>query len=352
MDTSRFLTVLRAAVLLAPLPMTACGGGGGGPAPVVSTSIPPVAPSLYQVAPRASLGSNTAVLATGNTALANMPVGTVLPLRQSILDVSPGSVTPFGNGGVTLTNFGNGGGTLTYKGSQTVNGVTGPAFDLNIPSLAVAVTLLPDGTGGPCCGYTDVNGKPVDVLNYTLTGQWNAVNDGTVCGICTSMGVTGFQTPSGNVPTSGQASYLGNGASPNARGSVSGMIYTPGSAGSGTQTATVSGSASSFSINFGSGQVTGTLSGLKATPLSNGVAGTPQDWNQINITGSLSGAVLGGSTSTPTQPLGSLGFGVGATGNIDGALYGPNAEELGAVWSLHDPKTLNTAFGVVAATKQ
>ena len=340
MGNSFFLTVFRIAAMLASLLTAACGGGGGGPAPAISTT--PLPSPMYKPAPRATLGSNTAVLATGNMTLANMPVGTVLPLRQSILDVAPGSVTPFGMGG----------GTLTYKGAQTVNGVTGPVFDLNIPSLAVAVTLLPDGTGGPCCGYNDVNGKPVDVLNYTLTGQWNAVNDGTVCGICTSMGVTGFQTPDGNVPTSGQASYLGNGASPNARGSVSGVIYTPGSAGSGTQTATVSGAASSFSVNFANGQVTGTLSGLKATPLSNGVAGTPQDWNQINITGSLAGAVLGGSTSTPAQPSGSLGFGVGATGNIDGALYGPNAQELGAVWSLQDPKTANTAFGVVAATKQ
>ena len=338
-----FGPLLRIAAIQVPAfwTLAACGGGGG-PAPLASTTIPPV-PTMYQLAPMAALGTNTAVLATGNTTLANMPVGTVLPLRQSIMNVTPNAAFAFANNNAAA------GGTLTYKGSQTVNGVTGPVFDLNIPILAVAVTLLPDGTGGPCCGYNDVNGKPVDVLNYTLTGQWNAVNDGTECGICTSMGVTGFQTPDGNVPTSGQASYLGNGASPNARGSVSGVIY---GAGSSTQAATVSGSASSFSVNFASGQLTGTLSGLKATPLANGVPGTPQDWNQINITGSLAGAVLGGSTSTPSQPAGSLGFAATATGRIDGALYGPNAQELGAVWSLQDKTGFKTAFGVVAATKQ
>jgi hypothetical protein len=299
---------------------------------------------MYGLATQATLGPNTALLATGNTTLGNMPVGTVLPLRQSIMLVSPYSVTPLIKDTYGL------GGTLTYKGNQTVNGVTGPVFDLNIPSLGVTTTLMPDGTGGPCCGFLDVNGKPVDVLNYTLTGQWNAVNDGTICGVCTSMGVTGFQTPPGNVPASGQATYLGNGTSPNARGSVSGALYTVGTTGS-TQTATVSGSSSSFSVNFGTGQVTGSLTGLTATPMSNGVTGTPQDWNQINITGTLSGGVLSGSTSTPSQPAGSLGLAANATGHFDGALYGPNAEELGAVWSLQD-KAGPTAFGVVAATKQ
>ena len=104
---------------------------------------------------------------------------------------------------------------------------------------------------------------------------------------------------------------------------------------------------------LGSGQVTGTLSGLTATPVSAaGVVGVPQPWNQINISASLSGAVLSGNASTPAQSGGSLGFGTGAIGKFDGALYGPNGEELGAVWSLRDPANLNTAFGVVGATRQ
>ena len=238
-----------------------------------------------------------------------------------------------------------GGATLTYKGTQTVNGVTGPVFDLNVPKMAITQTLLPDGTGGPCCGFNDVNGK-VNLLNYTMTGAWNAVNDGTARPVCTSMFVTGFQTPSANMPASGQATYLGNGTS----GNVSGELYTLTSA---AQTGTITGSSSSFTVNFGSGQVTGTLSGLMATPVSAaGVVGTPQNWNQINITGNLSGAALSGSTSTPSQPAGSLGFAANSTGTIGGALFGPNAQELGAVWSLQDPLGFRTAFGVVSATKQ
>ena len=126
MGNARFLVLLRIAAIQVPILTAACGGGGG-PTPVVSVTIPPVAPSLYQLAPRATLGSNTALLATGNTTLANMLVGTVLPLRQSIMNVTPNAAFAFGNGNSAD------GGTLTYKGSQTVNGVTGPVFDLNIP---------------------------------------------------------------------------------------------------------------------------------------------------------------------------------------------------------------------------
>ncbi|HUE66372.1 MAG TPA: transferrin-binding protein-like solute binding protein [Rhizomicrobium sp.] len=335
----RNLTAIVAALACA-LTAACSSGGGGGSAPVVQTAAAPtnLPPNEYKVPDTATLGINAPVLATGNTTLGTMPVNTVLPLRESIV--------LYTNSGVLADNGAEqGGATLTYKGAQTVNGVTGPVFQLDVPKMFVTQTLLPDGTGGPCCGFNDVNGK-LNLLNYTMTGTWNAVNDGTTCSVCTSMFVTGFQTPSANVPVSGQATYLGNGAN----GSVSGNVYS----GDGIiQAGTVSGSSSSFAVNFGSGQVTGTLSGLTATPISAaGVADTPQNWNQINITGSLSGAVLTGITSTPSQPAGSLGFGANSTGTIGGALFGPNAEELGAVWSLQDQAGYKTAFGVVSATKQ
>jgi len=337
----RIRNLIAVVAIMACALTAACSGGGGSPGNDTLAQSQPIAtplPNNYPEADPAALGSNTPVFATGNMTLGNMAVGTVLPLRQSIVLFTNSGVVPFPYAEA-------GGATLTYKGTQTVNGVTGPVFDLNVPKMAIDQTLLPDGTGGPCCGFNDVNGK-VNLLNYTMTGAWNAVNDGTTCSVCTSMFVTGFQTPSANVPASGQATFLGSGGS----GSVSGNLYTATFA---AQTGTITGSSSSFAVNFNNGQVTGTLSGLKATPISTaGVEGTPQDWNQINITGSLSGAVLSGTTSTPSQPAGSLGFAPNSTGTIGGALFGPNAQELGAVWSLQDPAGSKTAFGVVSATKQ
>ena len=151
------------------------------------------------------------------------------------------------------------------------------------------------------------------------------------------------------MPTSGQASYLGNGASPNARGSVSGVIY---GAVALAPRPLPSAAPPSFSVNFASGQVARHpvgFAGDAAFQWSRGpAAGLEPDQHHRQPGGRGSG----GSTSTPSQPAGSLGFAATATGRIDGALYGPNAQELGAVWSLQDKTGFKTAFGVVAATKQ
>jgi len=335
-------SAIRAAPILPLVLTTACSGGGsggvsaGGPVVMQATTLPPNVDS-------ATLGTNSPVVAVGNTTVASMPAGTILPLRQSIVGTQINSVAP-------APYVEAGGATLTYQGIQTVNGATGPVFELKVPNAVggIDVTLKPDGTGGSNPDYLFINGKVVDALNYTMTVTWSAVAS-DIFGPLYAMGVTGFQTPAGNVPTNGQATYLGNGTA-GARGSVQGLIFIQG--GTYQPPATVSGSTSSFSVNFGSGQVTGTLSGLTATPASTaGVAGAPQAWNQVNIAGTLAGAVVSGNTSTP-GPVGNLGFGAGATGKFDGALHGPNGEELGAVWSLRDPATLATAFGVVSATKQ
>jgi hypothetical protein len=337
-------SVLRFVPILPAVLTAACSGGGGAGA-AGSAIMPAAAPIQPPNVDNATLGSNSPVLEAGNTTIASMQVGTVLPLRQSIVSTQINSVSP-------APKVEAGGSTLTYQGTQTVNGVTGPVFELKVPNAVsgIDVSLKPDGSSGSNGDYGIINGKVVDALNYTMTVAWSADASDTFEPLF-SMGITGFQTPASNVPTSGQATYLGDGTA-GAKGSMQGLIFTgppfpyhpPG---------TISGSANSFSVNFGSGQVTGTLSGLTATPVSQaGVAGAPQAWNQINISATLSGAVLSGNTSTTAPPSGGLGFGAGSTGKFDGALYGPNGEELGAVWSLRDPATSNTAFGVVAATKQ
>ena len=179
--------------LAAPFLTAACSSGGeGNPIPVSSAASLHAVLSIYPI-DRAALGSNTAVLATGNTTLANVPVGTVLPLRQSTVTTETNRVLPAPNSEA-------GGATLTFKGIQTVNGVTGPAFDLNVPGAdPIAVTLEPDGTGGSNGDYAKISGKPADVLNYTMTPSWSADEPDVFTPIY-AMGVTGFQTPPGGAP--------------------------------------------------------------------------------------------------------------------------------------------------------
>jgi hypothetical protein len=91
--------------------------------------------------------------------------------------------------------------------------------------------------------------------------------------------------------------------------------------------------------------------------------GATSPWNNVTLTGSLSqsagntsrGAVITGTTQAQTAPSGAtFGMANGATGNLSGALYGPNANEAGAVWSVNQGSgaTGKTAFGIFGATKQ
>ena len=89
-----------------------------------------------------------------------------------------------------------------------------------------------------------------------------------------------------------------------------------------------------MNVTFANGGVSGSLIGMQSN------AGTaPLPWNTVNLTGNLSGAAMSGTTSTTGAPsgAGALGFSSAATGTFNGALYGPAANEVGAVWSLAEP---------------
>jgi hypothetical protein len=74
-----------------------------------------------------------------------------------------------------------------------------------------------------------------------------------------------------------------------------------------------------------------------------------------DINGTTRATSLGSAPNFPgPQAAGILGMTTAATGTFQGKFYGPNAEELGLVWSLHDNTSDGgkTAVGVIGATKQ
>jgi hypothetical protein len=165
-------------------------------------------------------------------------------------------------------------------------------------------------------------------LGYTYLGEWSEWTD--TVGLPQNEGVflTGFQTPVGNVPTSGTATYGG-------AGTVLGRIYLAGNSAP-PATAGVLGD-SSFSVNFATGAITGSFTNMNS--------GGP--WNTVSVAANISGNAFAGTTAA-NATTGNYAFG-NSSGVIQGGFYGPAANEIGAIWTLTDGA--NYAAGVVGAPK-
>jgi len=246
------------------------------------------------------------------------------------------------------------GGTLTVQGA-TSGPTPVPIYRLQIPSVSLDVSGIIFGNAGG--SVTQPDGSRVNastgVLSYAVLGMWGNFPATGAGGFDGAM-LTGYQTQASHVPTSGSATYIGLGRNTTAQGNpkaggVSGQIWTPSQGGNPIDGGGLGGDAT-LTLNFATGSVTGQLTNMV-------VNSSP--WNTVNLSGSLSGASLSGTTSTSgppasAPPLFPQGMSSAATGTFKGALFGPNANELGAIWSLSEP-TLEggkSALGVIGATRQ
>jgi hypothetical protein len=99
----------------------------------------------------------------------------------------------------------------------------------------------------------------------------------------------------------------------------------------------------SLAANFATGTIAGTFIHMTATDSGN----IRSPWNDVSVSASLAAGTshFSGSTAAASAPSGAFALSGTATGRIDGGFYGPNANELGAVWSLTDKGSV--AVGVV-----
>jgi hypothetical protein len=172
-------------------------------------------------------------------------------------------------------------------------------------------------------------------LNYTALGVWEVVTPGNIhLGAFT----TGYETPVAGVPTSGTAIYSGS-------KNVAGLVTNYPSSG-GIARAALLGDGS-LSANFGTGAITGTFTNMTAISGTN----VSNPWNNVSVSASITAATshFSGSTASASAPATPFALSGAATGRIDGGLYGPNANELGAVWSLTDSG--NVAIGIVGGRR-
>jgi hypothetical protein len=342
--------ILFAATVALGLSVTGCASGGGSssgstvppggmPPPVPNVSIGAAPPAIIN--DQFHTGPQTFPTAAGNSpnfGSALPPNGTVFPLLQSGFTTAPTQ---------TLGQTPSGPTTLTFMGTQTTNGQVVGIFELKDSSFGLDVqNIVANGSS-----VTTSDGRQVVLvvtsLNYTLLGTWGIAP--AISGITANhlgFGVSGYQTPNSAVPTSGTATYAGNGQA--GTGGAIGTVLTP--SGTGTVSPAAVQGQTNLGINFGTGAITGSLTGMTATPAGGGAA---VPWNSVTLTGSLSGATISGTTAVSSVPSGNLSFSSAATGYLNGALFGPTGQEIGAIWSLHDPTAQGaSALGFLGATKQ
>lgn len=309
--------------------VAACSGGG-------SSSTPTPNPTSYTIgAPAEATAGNSPAPAqlaspggpTFTGAGAGLPpAGTVFPLTQTAYQF-PASA------GSADTQ------TMAAGATITVINLSQGLVQLQIPNLGINATVKDDSVtttslpnGENLVFGLNTSGELAS-LNYTALGNWVVIVPAT--GLATNMAsyVTGYQTPVASMPTTGTASYGGN-------GTVVGSVLLPGG-----QTGAQLLGTSSLTANFGTGSLTGSFTNMTATPVTGGAA-TP--WNNVSVTGSISGASFTGQTATSSTPSSTYALGA-ASGTIKGGFYGPAANEVGAVWTLYDGA--RAAFGGVAGPK-
>jgi hypothetical protein len=212
-----------------------------------------------------------------------------------------------------------------------VNSVVPTSFQLVIPSLGINATFtsiegLLNNSSGWTWGYS-----------YVAVGSWGA---GTGQGSLQSnpFYTFGYETPGSGMPTAGTAQFAGM-ASGNVFQTNNGTIL-------GTA---VSGNAN-LSVNFSSGQVAGSLTQMQqwdGIPYNNSQTYLP--WNNVSLNATIASGTnkFSGTAAATSAPGTSFSLSGSATGHFDGALYGPTAQNLGAIWSLSDGS--KSAIGALAA---
>ena len=215
------------------------------------------------------------------------------------------------------------GGSNNYTASTTKVGQTGvEKGDFAITSSTDPALNTTDG------GSWEQFGNVVG-LTYSNFGVWS-LNPCSNTSSCTPtyVGTMGGAQPgyalTASMPTSGSASYSG--------GAV-GYVQQP-FANNPTNVAQFYGT-SSLTANFGTGAVSGSVTGINAYSVDNGggtqtLLGTV---NNIGLSGTISGAHFSGTTSV-TGTAGTAFDISGATGTVTGGFYGPSANETAGVFNV------------------
>jgi hypothetical protein len=249
---------------------------------------------------------------------------TVFPLLESVVLINS-------NGLSADSTAIAGGATLAFDSTADT---AKDHFSLSVPGAGYPdITMVAGGwyCYDTACGSNsvlDISDPATSNLSWTTYGVWAVY--GTDKNSFSPF-VTGFATPVASVPTTGSATYSGG---------VLGTVFSP-QAGSqfGVHAAFLQGNAT-LQANFGAASITGSLTSMT-------VDGSP--WNSVSLLGSISGGqnYFSGTSGVSSTPAGPLSLTGSAAGTFAGLFFGPNAQELGAVWTLFDGTS--AALGTIGA---
>jgi len=312
-------TVFRLSAALGCALVAGCSSGGGGtaatgtsvstvgsgtqttPCCVTDTGIPGPAPApapatFGTAAPKFATAGGPAFDGTGG----GYPSNVTFPMITTNLQRTSSALTAVGDPAATAT-------VVNTSNTASTLQLTVPAVNLNV-TLTGTVNLV-TALGDPTYGYS-----------YVVMGAWSQranqpANTGTLQS--SSAFVFGYETPAPSIPTTGTATFSGTAGA---------AIYKP--SGTNLQETYAEGSAS-LSANFASSGITGSFTKM--------LVGT-QPWNDVSVTASIVPGTnrFNGTAAATSAPGTTWSLSGSATGNINGAFYGPAAQNLGAVWSLSD----------------
>jgi hypothetical protein len=329
-------TIIASSIALA-VGLSGCGGGGTSmasipPPPAAPTPTPTPTPTAASIsaparaiAPNANLFPQAA--AGGPTIQAHL--STVFPLLETVVSIAPGIVTAGTstmNAGATLASTAPG---TSYK-LDVGNPALGVANVVLNPSPSGSATVFQADLGVGSTAFLDIANPATSNLSWTSYGFWDV--HATTSYTNTAF-VTGYATPAATMPVSGTATY---------QGSVIGEAFHPDAAGiDGTDFYQLTGDAS-LQANFGSGTIAGSLN-----MNSKSFEGETFPWNSVSLLGSIAGGQFSGTSAVTSAPANSGSLSAAATGTFAGMFFGPNAQELGAVWTLYDGTS--SAIGSIGA---
>jgi hypothetical protein len=263
--------------------------GISGPLPAADTSFPLLVSSLSRV---------TAATGPGWTADANSPSATA-----TIISATPNSAR----------------------------------LKISIPSLNLNDTFDQRTTF-----YYDSIAKSAQLdLSYVGFGYWTFPQVSGP-GMERVFGVYGYETSSAAMPASGTASFSGP-------GKMNANVYDS----NGRIVAAIGGDAF-FSVDFASGNLMGTFTKNSGSDINC----LPYPFPDVSVKAGIAAGSnqFRGTTAVASQPAIPAGgtppaynLGTSATGSINGAFYGPAAQNLGAVWTLSDGHT--SVLGTVGAAR-